>query len=637
MSTELSLERQVPQLVCDLCHSRKVRCDRRDPCGNCQDAGISCNRRRAVKRKCLSSRPQGGYSRSSSRSSRRRATPDHQVDGSNSTNEVLPVVRSVPSRNLNDPRGPKTGVVYDPVYDAQMTIQYHLYRLPGLSLDRRSVLETALSVIKILSDNSRALVQDSLNNRQEEVYSRSPSIEFLTWMLKDIRSNRFGTFVMDYFRHISIPKLKQMGLSLLRNKIPTRESIIYTVCVNSVAYKFISTVINLEEDTDLALELRKNAKEYLASAQAALKQIPLLVVPSLALLQAIICGIFLHQGSGDVDLSVELTKAACNTCIDLNLQTKVLCGTASEEELFCFLWCYTMDRNYAFKSRTSRCLLDVQLPSTFNDLYPAYPPMAEHFLIYLDLARVQDTVVSYLPDNSLNHHNPSLMYGTGEYMLLQMQYIEQRMNNIALLSSEWKGLDSQPEMSALKFAYQSVMTGILYLLQSDSGQPTRSTESYLQSAREELSALVSMCHTAEKQTAVNFLNWTILLYPATAYLVLFCNVVATSDVGDFNLMKAIADCLTQTGLSYPLVQLRTLYQKFLGLSQEFFNDERNALQRIPSPRLGSPLSNPVGNPFALTWGEDDLVFNQFVFTGAESFSGMFSMPDVDPSLPYSFD
>lgn len=78
---------------------------------------------------------------------------------------------------------------------------------------------------------------------------------------------------------------------------------------------------------------------------------------------------------------------------------------------------------------------------------------------------------------------------------------------MALLSSEWKGLDCQPEMSALKFAYQSVMTGILYLLQSDPGHPTRSTESYLQSAREELLALVSMCHTAEKQTAVNFLNW----------------------------------------------------------------------------------------------------------------------------------
>lgn len=137
-----------------------------------------------MKRKCLSSRPQGSQTRSSSHSSRRRATPEPQFGGGNSTNEVLPVVRSVPSRHLNDPRGHKTGVVYDPVYDAQITIQHQLYHLPGLSLDRRSVLETALSVIKVLSDNSRALVQDSLNDHQEEVYSRSPSIEFLTWMLK---------------------------------------------------------------------------------------------------------------------------------------------------------------------------------------------------------------------------------------------------------------------------------------------------------------------------------------------------------------------------------------------------------------------------------------------------------------------
>ncbi|CAG8321956.1 unnamed protein product [Penicillium nalgiovense] len=65
-------------------------------------------------------------------------------------------------------------------------------------------------------------------------------------------------------------------------------------------------------------------------------------------------------------------------------------------------------------------------------------------------------------------------------------------------------------------------------------------------------------------------------------------------------MKAIAECLTQTGISYPLLQLRTFYQKFRGLSREFFNNERNAMQRIESPQLGSPLSNSVGNPFAIT-------------------------------------
>lgn len=192
------------------------------------------------------------------------------------------------------------------------------------------------------------------------------------------------------------------------------------------------------------------------------------------------------------------------------------------------------------------------------------------------------------------------------------------------------------------------MTGILYLLQTDSDQPPRSTDGYLQSARQELSALVSMCHTAEKQTAVSFLNWlvhdttntiqysnltylrTILLYPATAYLVLFCNVVATSDIGDFNLMKAIADCLTQTGISYPLVQLRTLFQKFLGLSQGFFNDERNTMQILASEPLDS-TSYPMNNPFSISWEHDS---NQFIFTGAESFSSMLGMSDTELFLPY---
>ena len=82
-----------------------------------------------------------------------------------------------------------------------------------------------------------------------------------------------------------------MGLSLLRKRVSQHESIIYTVCVDAVAYKFRTTVINLEDDADLALELRKNATEYRTAAQTALKKIPLLVAPSLGLLQAILCGV----------------------------------------------------------------------------------------------------------------------------------------------------------------------------------------------------------------------------------------------------------------------------------------------------------------------------------------------------------
>jgi hypothetical protein len=41
-------------------------------------------------------------------------------------------------------------------------------------------------------------------------------------------------------------------VSVNRNNIPIRDSVIYTVCVNSVAYKFITTVVNLEEEHMIA-------------------------------------------------------------------------------------------------------------------------------------------------------------------------------------------------------------------------------------------------------------------------------------------------------------------------------------------------------------------------------------------------
>lgn len=135
---------------------------------------------------------------------------------------------------------------------------------------------------------------------------KADSISFI-----DIQTDRFGSFVADYYRHISFPTLKEMGLSLVRNKSSNHDHIIHTVCFNSVAYKFLTTVINLEEDTDIATELRRRAIGYRSAAQAALKQIPLLIPSSVSLLQAFLCGVsptippshpFLHQTNPHLDI-----------------------------------------------------------------------------------------------------------------------------------------------------------------------------------------------------------------------------------------------------------------------------------------------------------------------------------------------
>jgi hypothetical protein len=93
-----------------------------------------------------------------------------------------------------------------------------------------------------------------------------------------------------------------MGLSLLRKTASPHETLLYTVCVNSVAYKFINCLLMNEEDDELSQMLRERAVKYKRTAQAALRRIPLVASPSLALLQATLCGVSHETAITPVDI-----------------------------------------------------------------------------------------------------------------------------------------------------------------------------------------------------------------------------------------------------------------------------------------------------------------------------------------------
>jgi hypothetical protein len=103
-----------------------------------------------------------------------------------SQTEILPVARSISYADIEEIQGPVTRIIYDPIYDAQLTIQQQLRHLQNLTLDRRRVLELALNSIGLLSSNSRDLIQGSYGSANVETSLKYPSIEFLTWMLKGI-------------------------------------------------------------------------------------------------------------------------------------------------------------------------------------------------------------------------------------------------------------------------------------------------------------------------------------------------------------------------------------------------------------------------------------------------------------------
>ncbi|KAL4798787.1 hypothetical protein BDV19DRAFT_337019 [Aspergillus venezuelensis] len=591
--------------VCDSCHSRKVRCDRNDPCGNCLDQNSSCTRSRGMRR--LPKRDLSQYRRRqnagplsgrrptqapvASSSGQAPAQPaqsaqqsqDHQVVPAQMNDddllEMLGDQRLVflgdQDMSLNMSINVDLNLSWMsmvPLTESQMINRRRLDTSKHPTWTKRQALESALSVAgRIIGGLSQ-----EIEAVDEQGQRYIPSAEFLYWMLNDIGSIKFGAFISDFFRHIGKDDLKHMGLSILTNTASPTDSILYTVCVNSIAFKFLNATLGTgTADDTLAERLGQSALLYRETAKAALKQIPLLTKPSFTLLQALLCGIFLHQGSGDTNACRELAKIACRVAMDIGLHPGAAdMQNLTEAEYYCFAWCYMLDRNYAWKHGGPRFL---QLePDAVISPAPAQVSISNLLLLYLELAKVQDAMIPFLGDlTKASRENAFTAHGVGTSLVSRMNNIRAQINEINIASPIWKGLDSHSEIATLEFAYHSILTTLLHLRQiSLAHDPNRTispAETYLNSARSGLNALLTLCASSDHHQTVAYLHWTLLYYPITACLALFCNAIATSHSGDFAILSAVSQCLAKTGdLSPRVAAMQSLLGEFVKLSRGCF-------------------------------------------------------------------
>ncbi|CAI7611640.1 unnamed protein product [Penicillium crustosum] len=531
-----------PLPVCDSCFSRKVRCDRGDPCGNCQDNDTTCTRQRVRKRTKNNSQLAVVKNRSRTRpkSPQVTSTPqDPAISPPGPSNYSSITSNTYPRLDYQQSHGESPGSDKPlSLHYAHATIQYQLDNLKWPAINRRQILESGLRLASQLSENFEDPVQAVSDITANEEQIRTPSFELLTWMLKDMKEETLGSFVRDYFRHISEETLKQMGLNLLHRTGSPHDLLISTVCVDSMASRFLTAITATGIDSELIHEMTHNVVQFQAAAKVALRSISLLTSPSLALLQALISGIFLHQGSGDINVCWELTKAACRVCMGLGLDTIMKTG------------------------------------GTISSPYPA-----------------------------------------------------------------WRGLDAQSEISALQFAYHSIMTTIFHITEGAGDQSIDIRKQCLLEAHQGISSLVSIFISAERQNNVALLHWTLLVYPITAYFVLFRNVIATLDTDDFKLMTTITDCLTRIETtSRPIIQVRTIFQQFLSLAGEVFDDQSNATVSSQDHQLQSQSTT------LQPWMPDDLFlpstadavspFSPSLLAGMEDFSEIPFFPENEMFIPF---
>lgn len=96
---------------------------------------------------------------------------------------------------------------------------------------------------------------------------------------------------MDYFKHVSPKSLKNMGHALIYKTVDPEILLLYSICVNSAAFKFINTVLGEDSMGEVGAGMLESASKYLKSIKLAMTRIHLLSTPSLVLLQSLLCSV----------------------------------------------------------------------------------------------------------------------------------------------------------------------------------------------------------------------------------------------------------------------------------------------------------------------------------------------------------
>ncbi|KAH6621870.1 hypothetical protein C7974DRAFT_212393 [Boeremia exigua] len=551
--------------VCDTCRARKVKCDRDDPCGNCFDSSIQCNRTVFA-----------GRSASKRRRGAEAVAASHSAQYPGLQTQFAPS----PSGSASLPQSPS-------IIEAHDFIRREITSGKPMPADRLAVLNSAMSFVSHLSQSTKQV--DLAGVRSTRVANilediAVPTIELLYWMLRELKGGSIGPHVLDYFKHVSPKSLKTMGLALMNPTGDAETLLLYSICVNSAAYKFINTVLSEGDIGSLEDGMRDQAAKYLRSVQLAMTRIHLLAAPSLLFLQSLLCSAFIAQGQGDSVHCWAFISAACKTCEDLNLEMRVnAIGTETEDDLelyYCYVWCHILDKNYTMMLGRTRCLLNHEgLDAVFSS--PLNRSLSALLSTYLLFVPVQAIFVLEL--HPLKISNNKALLSRVEYvvadLLDRLKRVHARITELHGPSDSWSGLHMGTELTTIQFSYHSLRTSILRSKQICLPAQPYVDHDCLESARMAMSTLRSIQEAALTLTDIRahvaYMHWTVLYHPLTPFFVLFCHVVATSNSNDFHTLKRVTDELEDlTELSTSIAKLQMLFKSFIELCEGLVSEKR---------------------------------------------------------------
>ncbi|KAH7002661.1 hypothetical protein EDB80DRAFT_512067, partial [Ilyonectria destructans] len=443
-------------------------------------------------------------------------------------------------------------------------IQQELSTRASLSPDRVWVLESAISFVENhvnSSPHADETVPEPVLDHVVNVTNKIPSELFYMMLVGQPGSSTTPHHWPD---HISSQLLQQMCMALANDTVSGQNAVQHKVCVFYKAVMYISRLLRFCDPGFLCDALEVSQGTYAATCLKHLREVNLISHPSLGTLQALLSGANLVLLLGRTSQAWTLTALASRILVALGLHTtkqENLDDEGKSAIRHCLYWCFYLDKTLSMLLVRPSSLPNlpwepaVLVPMTIDN------PLVQKVKISVRIAQVQDGCLHLLAKPSeMQDFTRSGSVNSLESELLNIH------RSIMELRDEWmKTAELKLEWNSLNFTIYAVLTAVLRL-DTASLHNRRKREECLQYARRALLAMQKFKANISRNATTDFFSWTVLSYPLTPFFVVFCNVVATSNLEDLELLTKVTTVMAQIKEQCTLsMNLFKLFRQFVQL------------------------------------------------------------------------
>ncbi|KAM5357194.1 hypothetical protein ACJZ2D_016518 [Fusarium nematophilum] len=399
----------------------------------------------------------------------------------------------------------------------------------------------------------RVEFEDTVDFYAECMY---PAPEFLHVTLDGLGVNSFITrFYLPLGRHLSKLTLERMEYELIENIVHGQRRLEYIICVNFWAYLVLTSLESEDPSTLMAQHLGGSRDRYFNNAQCALKRMSILTTPTLSMLQALLCGVMFFLDVGDFEKCWILNAAACQAFVAIGGQHLVdqasdPASTQAKEVRASLFNCFVFDKAFSINMDRPCSMPEMEIDIPTLALSGKDEAVYDICVVLLELGKAMDALMK-----------------------------ERRMRR--------EGDGAAGKMKRLQA-----------ILESLDSVKEKVDQLRLASARRALTALKSMqdntwAHFTQSRAFASSLTWTTLLFPFSAFFLVFSNVVITGDLGDLRLLKDVGDGFSVVATGSPTIsKIEDFCKRLVNLCFEAITKPRQSNIAASAPSLASqPISD----------------------------------------------